>query len=285
MREGMLRGLATVTRRFHPRGIERVLRLLHHPQAIGRPGAAKPIESVVRLPNGYRLRTSTASFMEWIVFFKGDYEPPITDLIQEHLGNGEVAIDVGANVGIHTLTMSRAVATGIVIACEPHPGIRARLLDNLSLNGVRNVRVESCAVSSEHGEALLYIPRKDVSNQMVASLCEGSDPTLEAEPLRVATRTIDELTDGVSGRVGLIKVDVEGFEGAVLRGANKVLARDHPVLIFEYTAEKWTASGFDLPTVLDDLRSLGYRHFQEIASRLRPLTFPCAAYANIVAFA
>jgi FkbM family methyltransferase len=228
---------------------------------------------------------NTASFMEWLVFFKGDYEPSFRKLLEDSLQPGQVAIDVGANVGIHTLTMSRAVGTGTVIACEPHPVMRERLLANLKVNSVENVRVESCAISAEPGEAFLYIPRKDVPNQMVASLCEGSDPTLDTEPLSVTVRTLDQIVEGIPGRVGLIKIDVEGLEGGVLRGGHRLLERDKPIVIFEFTAEKWAASGYSLDQVLNELRSLGYRRFQVIADRLEPLQMPLGDYANILASA
>jgi FkbM family methyltransferase len=253
--------------------------------AAKRSGWYRPIESVVRLQGGQRLRIDTASFMEWIVFFKGDYEPSFRRILEDNLRPGQVAIDVGANVGIHTLTMSRAVGTGTVIACEPHPLMRERLLANLKVNSVENVRVESSAISAEPGEALFYIPRKDVTNQMVASLCGGSDPTLDTEPLRVTVRTLDQIVEGIPGRVGLIKIDVEGLEGGVLRGGHRLLERDKPILIFEFTAEKWAASGYSLEQVLHELSTLGYHRFQLIEDGLKPLKMPLGDYANILASA
>src|SRR5207249_2690203 len=90
----LVRSVAVVTRRVHPRGTFRLLLRLHHPERRG----SWAVETVVTTHSGLRLPVSTASFVEWVLFFFGTYESEVVDVIRAHLGPGDCAIDVGANV-------------------------------------------------------------------------------------------------------------------------------------------------------------------------------------------
>jgi FkbM family methyltransferase len=150
------------------------------------------------------------------------YEPGLCALLRETTGT---VVDVGANIGFITVRAARTASR--VIAIEPHP-IRFRYLErNVALNGLSNVTCMNCAVGAAEGEIDLY----DV------------DPTLGPRPLdvsatpgrgrryRVPLRTIDSLVEEAE----LVKVDVEGYEAEVLRGASKLIARG-PRLVVEALA-------------------------------------------------
>ena len=120
LRSACIRALAQVTRRVHPRGTDRMLRLAHNPDS--RPWW---IDTVAPLGQELHLHVSTRSFIEWSVFFYGAYEKHMPRLIRAFVPPGGVAVDVGANVGVHTLAMWKAAcmgsSPGVVIACEPIP--------------------------------------------------------------------------------------------------------------------------------------------------------------------
>lgn len=243
-----LKALAATTRRLRLPGSVRLTERIHSPK----PGEG--IETIVSRKDGTWLNIDTSDFIERQVFFHGTYEPEVARVIKEHLSDTSTAIDVGANVGIHTLTMAKVASVGTVIACEPHPGVRSRLVTNLALNSIQNVSVVDKAIGDRVGIVSLHEPN-DVSNPGMASLL----PLGDWSALEVESTTLDDLVKSESpGAIDLIKIDVEGLEGAVLAGAAELLARDRPTLVFEYGLDYWSRAGYRLEDVLGDLRAAGY---------------------------
>ncbi len=168
-------------------------------------------------------------FGKFIYAFREYYEPELAYL-EKVLSQGKVFVDVGANFGVYTLVASRLVgATGKVIALEPTAQSFAILRENIALNHFANVRAFQVALTQSSGKAWLYHGWDPVGNSL------GKDPLSGDEGEEVQTESLDNLLEenGI-GRVDVIKVDVEGAEELVLRGAAKTLTTDSPVVIFEY---------------------------------------------------
>lgn len=165
------------------------------------------------------------------------FEPPLPALFIElaRRSTGDV-FDVGANTGLYSILAVAANRTTRVHAVEPLPNA-AELLDaNLALNRrlARRVQVHRCALSDTSGTAPLYLPPPSGATiETSASL----DPTFKdevASAVDVETRSLDDLWEEV-GRpdVGLVKIDTEGTEHLVIRGAHKALESNRPVVICE----------------------------------------------------
>jgi len=204
------------------------------------------VRTSARLRNGQTFDVDTRSYLEWVLWVYGEYEPDTEAIIRRYLRPGDVAIDVGANIGIHTMPMSEAVGPqGVVLAVEPLPSVRNRLERNLSLNRAANVRVIAQAASDREGSALLYPPRADAANLGQASLAKLShlDP---GSSIEVPLVTLDALVRAQGlDRVRLIKIDVEGHDREVMTGAIALIDRYHPVLIFEFSPEHTSEIGND----------------------------------------
>jgi FkbM family methyltransferase len=259
----LLRGIAYFTRHHEPRGTDRLLRILHSPNRRGR----WSIHERVRLPDGATVDVDTASWVEWRTFFFGGYEPGVTAVLREQLRNGNIAIDVGANIGLHSLTMAGLVGpTGQVIACEPNPSVGVRLRRNLMLNPERRIVALEVAVSDREGSGILAVPAASDPNQGRANL--GVSRGEGWLRLTTPTVTIDSLVEELHfDSVSLIKIDVEGSEPAVLRGASSTLLKHRPVLIFEYTRSYWRDSGASADQVLQFLRDHGYERLYAVTRR------------------
>lgn len=231
------------------------------------------VRTSARLRNGQTFDVDTSSYLEWVLWVYGEYEPDTEAIIRRYLRPGDVAIDVGANIGIHTMPMSEAVGPqGVVLAVEPLPSVRDRLERNLSLNRATNVRVIAQAASDREGSALLYPPRADAANLGQASLARLGhlDP---GSSIEVPLVTLDALVRAQGlDRVRLIKIDVEGHDREVMAGAIALIDRYHPVLIFEFSPEHTSEIGNDWNDTVGLLvRQRSYRLSEMWRGALNPL--------------
>lgn len=144
---------------------------------------------------------------------------------------GTVAIDVGALVGDYAYTLCNLVGhAGLVVCVEPQPDY-ARVLRSAARRLKLPMQVVECALSSSEGVAELRVPIVDGRQKNgFASLNGGPDG---GKPIRVAVRTLDTITDTLDRRVSFLKVDVEGHELEVFRGALETLHRHRPNLLVE----------------------------------------------------
>jgi FkbM family methyltransferase len=177
----------------------------------------------------------TPSIQEPVGFYlliNGVYEADAIDFILDFLEPGAVFIDVGANIGSFTLPVARHLgADGRVIAIESSPKVFSYLQRNVTLNALTNITLAQCAAAdTDRLEAPFY--EAPLDNFGMGSL--GAQ--FHDSPISVTTRTLDSILEEQRiGRVNLIKVDVEGFEVAVFRGAKKLLTGDNPpTILFEF---------------------------------------------------
>jgi FkbM family methyltransferase len=161
--------------------------------------------------------------------------PPHAHPLALHfLETGSIAIDVGANLGEWALPLARAVGrSGRLYAFEPWPRAAAALRRSFVLNNLVQGRLIECAVSNADGRASLAVPI--VTSSAVdggRSRLGAANPTEEA--IEVTAVTLDGFcaAEGLQ-RLDLLKIDVEGHERAVLKGAAATIRRLRPVIIIE----------------------------------------------------
>jgi FkbM family methyltransferase len=159
------------------------------------------------------------------------YEPHLVPVLAQHCRPGMTAVDAGANIGIHTVALGRLVGpAGRVIAVEPSSENCRLLLASARENGLTNVEVHPVALDEREGWS--YLTGHIGSN---AGLVSTSDQMfVEGSGWIVPTRRLDEL---VRGDVHLMKLDVEGAEGRLIRGGTRIIERCRPVVISEFSCE------------------------------------------------
>jgi FkbM family methyltransferase len=227
----------------------------------------QPRRSVTRITTtaGDVFEADLSSTLEWQMWAFGHYEPHFAELFARLVRPGDRCVDVGANVGVHTVRLARLVGpAGEVVAIEPDPGVISRNRRNVELNGLSNVRLHNAAASEAAGQMSLYRPSNADTNRARASLLNHS--YLTGESITVPVVTVDDVVG--AGRVALIKIDVEGHEGAVVRGAARVIDRDASAVIFEHAAD---LIGDTAQSPFEWLAERGYALFAVDAPR-HPLT-------------
>jgi FkbM family methyltransferase len=195
-------------------------------------------------------------FIEARLFFYRTWEPAITRVIESTIEPGDVAIDIGANVGYYTLLMSRRVGPGgRVYAAEPSPSIRARLERHLELNDVRNVVVLPFGISNRTEER--YLKLSGESNCGDAHFVDDPDEAnLEGRlPLR---RLVDVVPSEDLARASLIKIDVEGMEMEVLGDLVENLAALPRRVTLCAELRRPAAAADEVDALIDRFRQAGF---------------------------
>jgi FkbM family methyltransferase len=155
----------------------------------------------------------------------GEYSEGEIDLFRQCLGPGDVALDIGANLGAHTIPIARLVGpTGFVFAFEPQRVLFNILCGNVALNELVNVKAFPFALGREPGQTrVMPLDYGGPNNFGGVSLGGEQGEVVPVAPL-------DQV--GLP-KARLIKIDVEGMELEVLLGAKALLARDRPFLYVE----------------------------------------------------
>lgn len=194
------------------------------------------------------------------IFFKGSYSGGQLVVLRRLLSQDAVFVDVGANQGEFTVCAAGQMPEGRVFAFEPVPGVRERLERNVAGNDFGNVTIHPVGLSDE---VLDDVPIYGADSEFSDGTQNIGLPTLfdiagRSRPLaRIALRRLAEvLPEGQ--RVDVMKVDVEGAELAVLQGAERIIQREKPAIIFEANAETCEAAGYSVAILFEWLRGHGY---------------------------
>lgn len=179
---------------------------------------------------GQELRLDPDTDMGETAFVTGAFEPNEMALVAQVLGPGMTAIDVGANVGWYTGVMASSVGpTGSVISFEPSPRERSLLAASVRRNGLTWVAIREEAVFDRPGTIDLHVAdNRHSGHNTVGDFIYAGVTT--ATTVTVATLPLDSL--GLD-RLDFIKLDVEGAETHVLRGAMETLRRHRPLVLCE----------------------------------------------------
>lgn len=185
----------------------------------------------------------------------GEYDRTTSFVLRQALDADSVAIDVGANVGALSLLMAKLCTDGRVIAIEPGPPTCLRLRENLRLNPAleHRVTVQQVGVSDQPGSMFW---NQDSANR-------GNGGLLQKSGVEVPVVTLDSVIERLSlSRLDLIKIDVEGMESEVIKGAMVSIRNFRPIVYYETLESFRTFRGFDCyGQIFDQLQREGYHHF------------------------
>ncbi|HUK36047.1 MAG TPA: FkbM family methyltransferase, partial [Vicinamibacterales bacterium] len=190
----------------------------------------------------------------------GRWEHESWEAIRPYLPQDAVFVDVGAHIGYYSLKAAAVLGPrGRVIAVEPNPPTVRELRDNIAASNAAHVHVYPVACSDKESTLVLYAaPRANTGQSSLSRANAGQEGAVAAE-YKVPARPLDAivLEDGVR-RVDVIKVDVEGAEMLVMRGAGWTLDRFHPVVMVELIEKQLQAMGTSTAEVRAFFAAHGY---------------------------
>jgi FkbM family methyltransferase len=179
---------------------------------------------VLPLPWGVSIEVRQLDDIAQVIDRLGVYDLVVTETIWRLIHPGDTVLDVGANIGFMSVAMvARLGDRGRLVAFEPHPGLFEELSINLEIARLRFPGVKTLsfceALSDVAGTARLSVPAEFSENRGLARLGGATDG------IEVTTRRLDDHVAETGPDIALMKIDVEGHEAAVFRGARALLER------------------------------------------------------------
>jgi FkbM family methyltransferase len=218
-----------------------------------------PVVAVRRCRHGTMMYLRYDAYIGRSLDQYGEYSEDEVALFRDILRPGDVALDVGANIGALTIPMAQLVGPeGFVYAFEPQRIVFQILCGNIALNELGNVKAYPNAVGANGGRLKVAVPDYRIAGNF------GGVSVGSAEGENIAVIALDEMS---LPAVQLIKIDVEGMEVAVLRGAAATIARCRPLLYLENDRDENAAE------LVGSAMELGYRALWHITPLFKPDNF------------
>lgn len=214
---------------------------------------------IKELDGGARLFVDLADHVIGLNIVRGRYEPEEIAFARRIVTPGDTVVDVGAHIGFFTMQLAALVGpTGRVFAFEPFDANAELLERSIAENGFRDrIAFERAAVGASSGTAALTFPPETLNSGGAYLLQAGSAPLPGNLTARVPVVALDDLS--LTRPVRFIKMDVEGAEPLVVRGAARILREDRPVILSElHPTQLDRASGTTADAFLQQMRALGY---------------------------
>lgn len=187
------------------------------------------------------------------------YEASAMKVVMDIIKPGFTAIDVGAHIGIYSLVMAKLVGNrGKVVSFEPATESFVSLIDHIQRNGLRNIVLPyQLLVGDKSGEVFFVEEGTNGTNRIGGSPFQSQ----RAKTVLKEMVTLDEffIKEGISP--DFIKIDVEGYEMSVLKGAHNILESKHCPILCELHPSYWDELGYNWDGLKQLLYALGYDIF------------------------
>ena len=186
----------------------------------------------------------------------GTYEELESKIMEEKIEMGNIVVDVGANIGLHTLNMARIVGNaGQVFAFEPDPSNFEILKKNAKINNYKNIILEQKAVGDKHGRTTLYQSDHPGKHRIFPQTDQAKSQ------VQVELTNLDNYFDSdMIDKINFIKIDVEGLEFSVLKGMKNILKNSKKIkILFEFMPENTMEAGFTPIELLNYLTSNDFK--------------------------
>ena len=221
--------------------------------------AKKGVTTIRDFDGDLLINLDRASYISSAIYWGGHHSPDVSRFVSDFLRPGMVFADIGANIGEITLVAAKRLPHGKVLAFEPSPRLFEQLSRNVALNGFETVELHNFGLSDRAGTVPLYLRNDNAygtANDGVSSLFMVGRTRTQ---ISIRLRRVDEVaSESALSRLDLMKIDVEGAELMVLRGAEASLRRFRPVIVAELDEPYFKIAGYSGADLFAYLYSLDY---------------------------
>lgn len=188
-----------------------------------------------------------------IILWTGEYEKEVYDFAKKVLTNEDTVLDIGANIGYHSIHFASLVPNGKVYCFEPNALLNPLIKKNFKLNGFTNFEIENKAVSNKNEVSSFFISNS--SNTGLSILTNE----ISQSNIEVKTIYLDDYFK--TQKIHLIKIDIEGAELNALKGMKQLLQTQSPYIIIELIEEQLNKFNSTCSEVYEFLFALEYNAF------------------------
>lgn len=216
---------------------------------------------------GFWMYVSPKDYATYGIYFFGNYDPDMTSVFSHLIKPGETVWDIGTERGWFTLQMASLVGgKGRVDSFEAFPPTVEKLNANVKLNSFNWVHVNGVAVSNSNSKMWFIPPSDDVThNVSFLKDCNGVGYLTndhQAGAIEVNTISLDDYYEAQKiDKLFLMKIDIEGAEVNALKGAEKLIKKDKPVIAIEFNRQTALRAGSSIEELNEILVSYGYKLF------------------------
>ncbi len=159
------------------------------------------------------------------IFFHNSYEPEIVELFKKYVTKNMVCLDIGANIGHHSLVLSRLAKK--VISFEPNPHIYRQFKESIELNGITNIEANNFALGNSNVSTYLSFSPGNSGGASFTKIDDKMTDQITAEIKKMDNLNLE--------KVDFVKMDAEGFEWEIIKGGMKTFEKNRPIIVIEYS--------------------------------------------------
>lgn len=224
----------------------------------------KPILKQIRISEStflIQLKPINNGCVDETIAREGRWEEQLTKQLTKHLKPGDVFLDIGANIGFHSLLVSSLHNRAITVhAFEPLPTLFNQLTESKRKNHFSNLTIHNFGLGDKEREMQIFVRDENMGG---SSLFEYKNLNLvrPSETQTIQIKTLDSVFS-TNSPISVIKIDVEGYEFEALKGAEKLLRLNAPLIFMEFSPmmyeEDYAGKTSDFITYLTDLHYTFY---------------------------
>lgn len=198
----------------------------------------------------------------------GNYEEIEINMAISLIKKGFTILDIGANIGWFSLTLSKKVPDINILAFEPIPKTFDYLRKNILLNKTENIKALNFGLSDKNGQSIFYYYPEGSVNASLKNVSKHKKP----QKITCKIKRLDDFVKTNKTKIDFIKCDVEGAELFVLKGGVDTIKRDRPILFLEML-RKWSAPfNYHPNDIIDLLTNIGYQCYVIDGKKLKKIS-------------
>lgn len=192
------------------------------------------------------------------IFLNGPYEGEILDQFMNVVKTGDTCLDIGANIGHHSIFLSKLVGkTGEVIAFEPIQKLADQINLSAKENNLDNLKVVVSALGEKNYDTVIHINKYVIGSSSLLATRYGND----VEKINIKVSKLDDIFNSLNiQKIDFMKIDVEGYEWFVLDGGRDVISTHKPKIVIEYSPEYYRQNDVShMDKIISFLRENNYQ--------------------------